>query len=331
MGLFLISAVPIYLAWLVLPATSGTKRRSLERVVLGTGRSGRSDPTATPCSKDWLRRWLFLAGPPAELPPPVRRRDAPGAGRGAAAAVVVLNSGLTKRFVQRPLPASRRRWAICSCRLSTWRLGGSVDPGAPPWCSCAVRGGNGWKRVEQDLPICLELLATLSEAGLGFDAALARVLESVMEDRPLAREFRSYQSDLLAGRTRVESLCGVGPPLGSRPVTILVSALVQAEQLGSGITQALRRPGRRSSRPPPRAGQRLRPGAAGEADVSAGDLLHAGHLRLDAVGPALTQLFQLADTSCGWEILGGERGQDTHLLCEAPGGPPKRCLSPGVS
>ncbi len=28
------------------------------------------------------------------------------------------------------------------------------------------------EKVEQDLPISLELLATLSEAGLGFDAAL---------------------------------------------------------------------------------------------------------------------------------------------------------------
>ena len=30
--------------------------------------------------------------------------------------------------------------------------------------------------VEQDLPLVLELLATLGEAGIGFDAALARVL-----------------------------------------------------------------------------------------------------------------------------------------------------------
>ena len=112
--------------------------------------------------------------------------------------------------------------------------------------SDAVAGGSPLaservEQVEQDLPISLELLATLSEAGLGFDAALARVLESVMESRPLAREFRSYQADLLAGRARVEALRRLSRRLEVSSVTILVSALVQAEQLGSGIAQTLRR------------------------------------------------------------------------------------------
>ena len=75
-----------------------------------------------------------------------------------------------------------------------------------PWLVVRGRVVSVWKQVEQDLPISLELLATLSEAGLGFDAALARVVESVTENRPLAREFRTYQSDLLAGKTRVEAL-----------------------------------------------------------------------------------------------------------------------------
>jgi len=70
---------------------------------------------------------------------------------------------------------------------------------------------------------------------------LERVLDSVLEGRPLAREFRTYQSDLLAGRTRVESMRRVARRLDVSSVTILVSALVQAEQLGSGIAQALRR------------------------------------------------------------------------------------------
>ena len=110
-----------------------------------------------------------------------------------------------------------------------------------PWMLVRRSRRQRMEKVEQDLPISLELLATLSEAGLGFDAALARVLDSVMEDRPLAREFRTYQSDLLAGRTRVESLRRLARRLEVSSVTILVSALVQAEQLGSGIAQALRR------------------------------------------------------------------------------------------
>ena len=110
-----------------------------------------------------------------------------------------------------------------------------------PWLVVRRSRRQRVERVEQDLPISLELLATLSEAGLGFDAALARVVDSVAEDRPLAREFRTYQSDLLAGRTRVEALRRLARRLEVSPVTILVSALVQAEQMGSGIAQALRR------------------------------------------------------------------------------------------
>ena len=110
-----------------------------------------------------------------------------------------------------------------------------------PWLVVRRARRQRVEQVEQDLPISLELLATLSEAGLGFDAALARVLDSLMEDRPLGREFRTYQSDLLAGRTRVESFRRLARRLDVSSVTILVSALVQAEQLGSGIAQALRR------------------------------------------------------------------------------------------
>ena len=110
-----------------------------------------------------------------------------------------------------------------------------------PWTLVRRARRQRVEKVERDLPISLELLATLSEAGLGFDAALSRVLDSVLQDRPLAREFRTYQSDLLAGRTRVESLRRLSRRLDISSVAILVSALVQAEQLGSGIAQALRR------------------------------------------------------------------------------------------
>src|SRR4051812_30389977 len=43
-------------------------------------------------------------------------------------------------------------------------------------------------QVEQDLPITLELLATLAEAGIAFDAALDRILDSQPAGRPLTVE-----------------------------------------------------------------------------------------------------------------------------------------------
>ncbi len=95
-------------------------------------------------------------------------------------------------------------------------------------------------QVERDLPVTLELLATLAEAGLGFDAALDRILGSNPSDRALVQEFRTFQAEVLAGRPRVECLRRISRRLDVTSVTILVSALVQAEQIGSGIADVLR-------------------------------------------------------------------------------------------
>jgi tight adherence protein C len=95
-------------------------------------------------------------------------------------------------------------------------------------------------QVERDLPVTLELLATLAEAGLGFDTALDRILGSNPPDRALVQEFRTFQAEVLAGRPRVECLRRIGRRLDVTSVTILVSALVQAEQIGSGIAEVLR-------------------------------------------------------------------------------------------
>ncbi len=61
--------------------------------------------------------------------------------------------------------------------------------------------------IEQDLPLAMELMATLSEAGLGFDSALIRILKTRLAGRPLAEELRMYQADLLAGRARASIHC----------------------------------------------------------------------------------------------------------------------------
>ncbi len=94
--------------------------------------------------------------------------------------------------------------------------------------------------IEQDLPLAMELMATLSEAGLGFDSALIRILKTRLTGRPLAEELRMYQADLLAGRARIESLRRLSSRIRIGSISILVSALVQAEQMGMGIAKVLR-------------------------------------------------------------------------------------------
>ena len=49
------------------------------------------------------------------------------------------------------------------------------------------------------LPLALDLFATLAEAGLGFDASLAKIQESQPPGRALTMEFHTFQREMLAG------------------------------------------------------------------------------------------------------------------------------------
>lgn len=97
------------------------------------------------------------------------------------------------------------------------------------------------EQLEQDLPIALDLMATLSEAGLGFDAVLSRLVQTRISTRALGQEVRTFQADLLAGRSRVVSLRRLARRTEVPAMTLLVSSLVQAEQLGMGLANVLRR------------------------------------------------------------------------------------------
>lgn len=94
--------------------------------------------------------------------------------------------------------------------------------------------------VEQDLPITLELLATLGESGIAIDAALARILDGQRHWSPLVSELRQLQAELLAGRSRIECLRRLAHRLDVTTVTVFISAIVQAEQIGLGVATVLR-------------------------------------------------------------------------------------------
>jgi tight adherence protein C len=151
------------------------------------------------------------------------------------------------------------------------------------------------EQVEMDLPLALELLATLSEAGLGFDAALARILDSGLADRMLARELRSFQADLVAGRSRVEAMRRLSRRIQVSTVSILVSALVQAEQLGTGIAMVLRR---QADDLRERRRERANAFAASLAVKRMFPMVicFLPGLFVWALGPVFTQLFRMADS-----------------------------------
>jgi tight adherence protein C len=87
------------------------------------------------------------------------------------------------------------------------------------------------------LPDALDLLTISVEAGLGFDAALAKVVEKMKG--PLVDEFRTALAEVRMGRTRRDALRDVAQRAGARPVSNFIGAIVQAEQLGVPIAKVL--------------------------------------------------------------------------------------------
>jgi tight adherence protein C len=87
------------------------------------------------------------------------------------------------------------------------------------------------------LPDALDLLTISVEAGLGFDAALAKVVEKM--EGPLISEFRQALAEIRMGRTRRDALRDVVTRADSQPISNFIGAIVQAEQLGVPIAKVL--------------------------------------------------------------------------------------------
>ena len=95
------------------------------------------------------------------------------------------------------------------------------------------------RAIEQDLPLALELFATMGEAGLGFDAALARIVRTQGSDRALVAEFVHFQRDMLAGMSRTQALRQLARRVDVPSLTSFTSALIQAEAIGASMAETL--------------------------------------------------------------------------------------------
>lgn len=191
--------------------------------------------------RGWLSQWLYIAG--------YRGRYAAWwfvattltcAGVGFGSAVAFQVSGLQTLMEQTVVlvPGGIGDTFLPVVWVAPWLI--AILLVCIPWVIVRAKRRKRVMLVEQDLPLAMELMATLSEAGLGFDAALARILNTRLAGRPLANELRIYRSDLLAGRPRIESLRRLSGRMRIGSISILVSALVQAEQMGMGIARVLR-------------------------------------------------------------------------------------------
>lgn len=109
-----------------------------------------------------------------------------------------------------------------------------------PWLYVRAARRKRVDETEQDLPLFMDLFAALAEAGMGFDAALGRILESHPARRTLAREFTQYRKEMMAGMSRAQGLRNLARRLNVLPLNLFVSAVIQAEQTGASIAETLR-------------------------------------------------------------------------------------------
>jgi pilus assembly protein TadC len=243
-----------------------------------------------------LRRWLGRAGHRA--PRAEATFIAVSVGALLVAALLVwgiLASGLSAAFAALfgGLPVVGPGFAAIAT-ASPWILGIAVAA-LPAWL---VRRDRVRRvdEIELDLPLVLELLATLAEAGLGFESAVDELLRGQPPGRPLADELRLYRLEVSTGARRAQSLRRLARRVDVPSVSSFASALAHGEETGSSIAGLLR----------PQASlvrQRRRERALAAAEALPEKLVvplligFLPGLLVWTLGPAFFQLFEMIDAA----------------------------------
>jgi tight adherence protein C len=104
------------------------------------------------------------------------------------------------------------------------------------WLTGRIRARQ--KAIFRAMPDALDLLTICVEAGLGFDAAMAKVNEKWDDD--LALEFGRVLQEIRLGKIRRDALRDMAERLDVSEFTSFVAAVIQSEQLGVSMAKVLR-------------------------------------------------------------------------------------------
>jgi tight adherence protein C len=192
--------------------------RTLRPLVARLSRMGARLGSAS--SADLAERRLAMAGNPGEL----RLTDWMGVkllsamiGAALVALLMGLVMGLTGSFIGALLGA------LLGFMIPEFWLGGRIK--------------RRQKSILKMIPDTLDLLTISVRAGLGFDAALAKVVEKL--PGPLSDEFRRALAEVRVGKSRRDALRDMVPRTNVAPLSNFIGAIIQAEQLGVSISKVL--------------------------------------------------------------------------------------------
>lgn len=91
--------------------------------------------------------------------------------------------------------------------------------------------------VQKALPDFLDMVATTVQAGLSINQALGYALDAA--PGPLGEEIKSTLSEIRLGRSRSEALKGAADRLQQQQFSTTITAITQAERLGTNISKVL--------------------------------------------------------------------------------------------
>ena len=94
------------------------------------------------------------------------------------------------------------------------------------------------KNIMKTMPDIMDLLTVSVEAGLGFDAALSKVVDKM--PGTLSEEFVVLLSEIKIGKTRKDAMYQMADRIGVPDFRSFISAVVQADQLGVSLGRVLR-------------------------------------------------------------------------------------------
>ncbi|MCL2849885.1 MAG: type II secretion system F family protein [Micrococcales bacterium] len=105
----------------------------------------------------------------------------------------------------------------------------------PTWLR--TQGRRRVAQIESDLPDFLDVLGVTVQAGLGFRQAVERVCE--VSTGPLVEELTTALREMALGASRRRAFVGIRDRTRSETVAAFVAALLQAEELGVPLADAL--------------------------------------------------------------------------------------------
>lgn len=177
----------------------------------------------------------------------------------AAGLTVRLTPASSRRKLEQALQAAGNPWNLKAqeyqvmqygvtifCFLAGWLVGQMLLMGAMlglmayflTWTFLSIKAKNRKSEIMKELPEILDLLTVSVEAGLGFDAALVKVIDK--SGGVLAQELRTVLQEIQMGKTRREALRDMAEHLAVEDVQLFASSMNQADMLGISIGNVLR-------------------------------------------------------------------------------------------